>query len=247
MKGFILRDSVLPVYIQLKNILKSEIQAGLYDVTLPSERKLAEKYHVNIHTLRKALAELEREGMIIKRRGQVTAVVLKEATFRDYASELLSFTEEMQRRGLKPWSRVLQFERILPDLEVQRMLSLNPGEEVVVLKRVRYGNDKPFNLGISFLPYKLVPDIFSFDFSQESLHYVLRSHYGIDLVMAEELFEPVMPTLEEVELLNLPPMMPLMLMKGVIYSSKGIPVEYFSLKFRGDEARFSVRVFRNSY
>lgn len=246
MKGLISRDSALPVYIQLKNVLKSEIQAGLYDLNLPSERKLAEKYHVNVHTLRRALAELEREGVIIKRKGRVTAIVLKDASFRDYARELLSFTEEMQRRGLKPSSRVLRFEKILPKPEVQRALLLSPEEEVVVLERIRYGDDKPFNLGISFLPYKLVPDIFSLDFNRESLHYVLRSHYGIDLVMAEETFEPVMPTPEEVELLNLPSVMPLLLMKGVIYSRDGIPVEYFSLKFRGDEAKFSVRVLRSS-
>ena len=246
MRSFILRDSALPIYVQLKNILKREIEAGLYDLTLPSERKLAEKYHVNIHTVRRALAELEKEGIVIKRKGRVTAIVLKEASFRDYARELLSFTEEMQRRGLKPSSRVLQFEKVLPGPEVQQALSLEPGEEVVVLERVRYGNGKPFNLGTSFLPYRLVPDIFSFDFNKESLHYVLRARYGIDLVMAEETFEPVMPTPEEARLLELPPLMPLLLMKGVIYSGGGIAVEYFSLKFRGDEARFSVRVLRSS-
>ena len=244
MEGFIDRDGVLPVYIQLKNLLKKEIEEGLYDLTLPSERKLAEKHHVNVHTLRKALVELEREGVIIKRKGQVTAIVLKEASFRDYAKELLSFTEEMERRNLKPSSKVLRFEKILPEEEVAKALSLNPQEEVVVLERVRYGNNKPFNFGISFLPYKLVPGIFSVDFSQESLHRILRSRYGIDLVMAEETFEPAMPTPEDVALLNLPPNTPLMLMRGVIYSSNGIPVEYFSLKFRGDEARFSVRVLR---
>ncbi|MCX7668361.1 MAG: GntR family transcriptional regulator, partial [Atribacterota bacterium] len=225
MRKLISRDGVIPIYIQIKNILKEEIQNGVYNLTLPPERTLAEKYHVNVHTLRKALAELEKEGVIMKRKGQVTAVVLKEATFRDYARELISFTEEMHRRGLQPSSRVLRFEKILPNMEVQQALALKPEEEVVVLERIRYGNEKPFNLGVSFLPYKLVPDIFSFDFDRESLHYVLRSFYGIDLVMAEETFEPVMPTPEEARLLDLPPMMPLLLMKGVIYSRDGIPVE----------------------
>lgn len=246
MTSFISRDSALPIYLQLKNILKNDIQRGLYNFTLPSERRLAEKYHVNVHTVRRALEELEKEGVIIKRKGQVTAIVLKEASFGDYARELLSFTEEMQRRGLKPSSKVLRFEKSAPEPEVQRALSLSPGEEVVILERIRYGDGRPFNLGTSFLPYKLVPDIFSFDFSRESLHHVLRSHYGIDLVMAEETFEPVMPTPEEIQLLELPPSMPLLLMKGVIYSRDGIPVEYFTLKFRGDEARFSVRVLRRS-
>ncbi len=244
MEEVISRSSPLPIYIQLKTILKKEIQAGLYDLTLPSERSLAEKYHVNVHTVRKALAELEKEGVIIKRKGQVTAVVLKEAIFGDYTRELISFTEEMQRRGLQPSSRVLRFEKVSPEPEIRRALALKPEEEVVVLERIRYGNGKPFGVGTSFLPYKLVPNIFFIDFNQESLHNVLRSRYGIDLVMAEETFEPVMPTPEEIQLLNLPPMMPLLLMRGVIYSSDGIPVEYFSLKFRGDEAKFSVRVLR---
>jgi len=40
--------------------------------------------------------------------------------------------------------------------------------------------------------------------------------------------------------------MPLLLMEGITYTADGIPVEYFLLKFRGDKARFSVRVFRRS-
>gem|GEM_PF-2642464 len=41
----------MPVYIQLKNLLKKEIEEGLYDLTLPSERKLAEKHHVVVYSI----------------------------------------------------------------------------------------------------------------------------------------------------------------------------------------------------
>ncbi|MBC7217991.1 MAG: GntR family transcriptional regulator [Candidatus Caldatribacterium sp.] len=246
MQEFVSRNVPLPAYAQLKNILKARVESGFYGPTLPSEAELARQYHVSKHTVRRALLELEKEGTIIKRRGKVAVTVKGENFFREYARELLSFTEEMRRKGLVPSSKVLRFEKILPDSEVCKMLNLKEGEEVVVLERVRYGSGEPFNIGTSFLPYKMVPDIFSFDFGEESLHHVLRTYYGIELVMADESFEPAMPTPAEAQLLHIPRSMPILLMKGVIYSIEGTPVEYFHLKFRGDKARFSVRVFRKS-
>jgi GntR family transcriptional regulator len=246
MREFVSRNTPLPAYAQLKDILKAKIESGLYGPTLPPEAELAKQYRVSKHTVRRALLELEREGVIIKRRGRVAVTVKSENFFREYARELLSFTEEMQRKGLIPSSKVLRFEKTLPDSEIRKMLSLEEGEEVVILERVRYGNGEPFNIGISFLPCRIVPGIFSFDFSRESLHRILRTHYGIELFMADESFEPAMPTPMEAQLLHIPQSVPILLMKGVIYSTEGIPVEYFHLKFRGDKARFSVRVFRKS-
>lgn len=244
MQEFVSRNIPLPAYAQLKNILKAKVESGFYGSTLPSETELAKQYHVSKHTVRRALLELEKEGMIIKRRGRVAVTVKGENFFREYARELLSFTEEMQRKGLISSSKVLRFEKALPDSEVCKMLNLEEGEEVVILERVRYGSGEPFNIGTSFLPHRMVPGIFSFDFSQESLHRILRTHYGIELVMADESFEPAMPTPTEAQLLHISQSVPILLMKGVIYSIEGIPVEYFHLKFRGDKARFSVRVFR---
>jgi len=244
---FVSKTSPVPCYLQLKEILKQQIEEHLISSSFPSERELAEKYHLSRPTVRQALQELVKEGLIIKRRGQISTVVPPSHMMRDYAQELISFSEEMKRKGFIPSSKVLRFETIPASHEIAEKLKIKEGEDTVLLERVRYGDGEPFNLGISYLPLKLCPGIFKFDFNQQpSLHSILKSCYGLDLVMSQESFEPVMPSKKEAKLLNITTNTPILLMEGITYASNGTPVEYFLLKFRGDKARFSVRVFRCS-
>jgi GntR family transcriptional regulator len=244
---FVSKSSPIPCYLQLKEILKQQIEERLFEVSFPSERELAEKYHLSRPTVRQALQELVKEGLILKRRGQISTVVPAIQMVRDYAQELISFSVEMKRKGYEPSSKVLRFETISAPIEIAEKLKINEGEDTIVLERVRYGDGEPFNLGISYLPLKLCPDILEIDFNQQSsLHSILKSRYGLDLVMSQESFEPMMPSKKEAQLLNITTRMPLLLMEGITYTADGIPVEYFLLKFRGDKARFSVRVFRRS-
>ena len=234
----------LPYYLQLKNVLMDEIKSGKMVGTIPSERELSEQFHLNRATVRHCLNELVKEGIILKRKGQPTVIIPPHHMERDYASELISFTEEMLKKGLTPSSKVLRFEKLPADKDMAGKLNIKVGDEIVVLERIRYGNQKPFNLGISYLPFSICPTIFQYNFNHESLHLVLKSAYGIDLVMSHESFEPSLPTKEEAELLQIPLCSPILLMEGITYASDGRPVEYFILKFRGDKAKFNVKVFR---
>ena len=239
--------SPIPCYLQLKEILKHQISTGSITPTLPPERELAEKYHLSRPTVRQALNELVKEALIIKRRGQISTVVKASPMVRDYAQELISFSEEMHRKGYTPTSRVLRFEIAPAPPEIAEKLNIGVGEDVVLLERIRFGDGEPFNLGISYVPHRLCPDILQVDFNQEpSLHSILKCRFGLDLVISQESFEPVMPTMEEARWLDIPTKMPLLLMEGVTFAADGTPVEYFLLKFRQDKARFSVRVLKQS-
>ena len=239
------KTDFIPCYLQLKNILKEQIQSGVITGAIPSERELAERFHLNRATIRHTLSELVKEGLILKRKGQSTVIVPFHHLERDYAHELISFTEEMHRKGLTPSSKVLCFKKIPANRNLSTKLNIPIGSEVVVLERIRYGNSQPFNLGISFLPFSLCPTIFEYDFNHESLHQVLKSAYGLDLVMSHESFEPVLPTEEEAKILEIPVCSPLLLMEGITFAADGRLVEYFQLKFRGDKAKFTVKVFKN--
>ena len=234
----------LPYYLQLKNILINEIRSGVLKETIPSERELAEKYHLNRVTVRHTLDELAKEGLILKRKGQPTVIIPSLHMERDYANELISFSEEMERKGLLPSSKVLLFEKRHADKNISEKLNIPKGEEIVVLERVRYGNGESFNLGISYLPLSFCPSIFDYDFNRESLHHVLRSAFGINLVMSYESFEPALPTEREARLLEIPVCSAILSMEGITYSSDGRIVEYFVLKFRGDKAKITVKVFK---
>ena len=64
--AWILDDS-RPIYLQIVDLIKTEIIAGVYRPgdKLPSVRDLAMEASVNPNTMQKALAELEKEGLVM--------------------------------------------------------------------------------------------------------------------------------------------------------------------------------------
>ena len=68
------KNHPLPIYIQLKNIIERQIDEGIFqpNQTIPSERKLSEKYEISRMTTRQAINELVKEGKLYRERGRGT-------------------------------------------------------------------------------------------------------------------------------------------------------------------------------
>ena len=175
-------DSPVPLYVQIKDYIRLNIQNGIYAVNerIPSERQLAEQFGVNRLTVSKALSELTQEGLIYSSVGKGTYV--SPAKINQTLQSLTSFTEEMSSRGKTASSRVL-YSGIEPaSTEVAKALSILPGVEVVVLHRLRVADALPIALEKSHIINALCPDILEkHDFSRKSLYQVLRSEYHLRL------------------------------------------------------------------
>src|ERR1700722_12411594 len=94
-----------PAYRRIQQALRNRIEAKELQAgdAVPSERDLARTYEVSLMTARHALAGLEREGLVDRRRGVGTFV----ATPKIHFNRLASFTEQMASRGLPARSRIL--------------------------------------------------------------------------------------------------------------------------------------------
>src|SRR5436309_10426913 len=106
------RSNPLPLYYQLKEVLKEQIHAGHLapHTSIPSEPELVNSYHVSRATVRQALAELVHEGLLYRQHGKGTFVC--EPRVQQTVSELSSFTEETQRRGKRPGGLLLVSELV---------------------------------------------------------------------------------------------------------------------------------------
>ena len=91
-------DSDTPAYRRIQYALRKRIEDGELQPgdPVPSERELARNHEVSLMTARHALAELEHEGLVDRRRGAGTFVALPKIHF----NRLASFTEQMASRGL---------------------------------------------------------------------------------------------------------------------------------------------------
>src|SRR5215468_5864070 len=105
-----------PVYKRIQDSIRRRIEASelLPGDPVSSERELARLHKVSLMTARHALAGLEREGIVERRRGAGTFVAAPKIHF----NKLRSYTEHMSSRGLTPRSRVLVAKIIDHDAEV---------------------------------------------------------------------------------------------------------------------------------
>ena len=143
------RSNGLPAYQRIQGSLRKRIDSGDLRTgdAVPSERDLAKIHQVSLMTARHALASLEREGVVERRRGIGTFVSAPKIHF----NKLMSYTEQMASRSMTAVSKVL-FAKIIDDeQEANARLSLSPKSGVIKLERLRHAAGEPFALETCYL------------------------------------------------------------------------------------------------
>jgi GntR family transcriptional regulator len=238
MARFQLERGPIPLHHQVFRDLKSALDAYEWrpGERMPTERELAERYGCSLITVRHALSELVREGRIERTRGRGT-FVLQPRIDRDIAGAM-SFSDEMQRRGLDPATRIVT-ARIEPAGEsVAGSLGVPADAPVVYLERVRLGSGEPLLLEQARLPSERFPGLLAFDLERRSLYDILSERYSTRIVRAREAVEPVVLKRREAELLDLPTRSLALQIDGVAYAADGSAVETARSFVRGDRTRY---------
>jgi len=149
------RDSS-PLYLQLARKLGLAIREGRFqaDEALPSERVLSEAVDVSRVTARKAIDQLEEQGLIVRRRGSGNYIAPR---IEQPLSRLTSFSEELHQRGYTPSSRWLKRGVTAAVPDEQLSLGLSPGARVARLERLRLADDVVMAYEVSVLPENALP------------------------------------------------------------------------------------------
>ncbi len=230
----------IPFYHQVYLDLRGMIDDGRWPAGhhVPPERELARQYGVSLITVRRALDELAREQRIERTRGRGT-FVLAPRIDRDL-DEPLSFSEEMQTRGLDPATRLVGSRAEVASERVAAALEIPPGAPTIFVERLRMADSDPLLLEQVHLPAARYPGLLAADLESGSLYSLLNDLYGTRVARARETFEPVLVRAREAKLLGLKPRMPALLVEGVAFSDEGIPVEFSRTFVRGDRTRYYV-------
>src|SRR5260370_30645371 len=103
----IYRNSPLPRYYQLKEIIRERIRSGEWKPgeLIPSERELSEKYGISRMTARQAITELVNEGLFYREQGKGTFVSQRKIT--QQLIHLTRFTRDIRARGQRPSPNML--------------------------------------------------------------------------------------------------------------------------------------------
>lgn len=235
--------SYIPLYKQIKNRILEDIKNQVYkpDSMIPSQKEFAEKYGVSRVTVRQAITDLTRSGILYSHKGKGTFVRKFPVHYRGF-NRLHGFSEDVRKTGQRPAAKLLQLDVVEADKELSESLRVEIGHPLVYLKRLRMAQNLPLTVENVYLNKERVGAI---DFRRElrddvSLYKLLREQAGITLRHAEEMISAVLADEDEANLLGVTVQDPILFIRRVTYEEDG-PVEYCENYMRSDVHGIMIR------
>jgi GntR family transcriptional regulator len=240
----VLDQGPTPLYHQLKNILKSRILSSQLkgNQRLPTEAELCIEYNVSRITVRQALSELMKDGLIYRDRGRGTFVTEGAELKRP---ELKGSIENLITAAKGTRTRVLSYKEVLPPPHLAKNLQVRKTEKVFRLELVRFTSKGPFGYSFIYFPYSLgkivSPDELNgtteiITFVEEKLKTKAhRANQAIDVGVADKVLA---------ENLSVKPKTPLLIIERDYYTRKGSVMFVAITYFRSDLYKYEIELTR---
>lgn len=144
-----------PVAVQVNQILRERIRLGAYPPggKLPSESELSQEFDVSRATIRTVLARLAAEGLILRKQGDGTYVNERIREVNTHLGGLWEFGRLIESSGYQPSINPLSITQRSSTEHEAHLLAIQPGDEVLALKRLFYADNKPVILASNTIPY----------------------------------------------------------------------------------------------
>jgi GntR family transcriptional regulator len=241
----IYRNSPLPRYYQLREIMRERILSGELKPgdLIPSERELSQKYGISRMTVRQALSDLVNEGLFFREQGKGTFVSQRKIT--QQLIHLTGFTEDIRARGQRPAAKVLSSEMFPADEATAEKLGINPGAPIFRLQRLRLADDEPLAIELSQISFKGCERLLEEDLEQNSLYRVLESKYGILIMEADQELESGLAGNKEAQLMNIPVGSSVLYTRRTTYTERNRPFEYAKAVYCGNKYTFYTHMKRD--
>jgi GntR family transcriptional regulator len=241
-----LKAGPVPLYHQLKQVLQSDMEQGIYKPgeRLPSEPELVREYGVSRITVRQALDELEAEGRVVRRHGKGTYVA--EPRIEQELVRLTDFVEDMQQAGQNPSSRVLAFEHEPAGPAIAKALNISSGTEVVRVDRLRLANEHPIAYDTTWLPLRFGALLAGMDLTQETIYHILETRYAIPVSFGAFYISAAEAASQQAVSLEVAPGTALLVIKRISYTTQDEPVYIQERYYRPDRVQYRVTLQRYS-
>lgn len=233
-----------PLYAHIRDELRTMIVAGTYQPhqRLPSENDLIKSYGVSRITVRQALGELEKEGLLFKVPGK-GMFASKPKPFQSLV-RLQGFGEAMSQQGHETYNRLISCEVLPASADVALRLGLIEGSLVTELRRVRHLNREPISLDITYVSTSIGERLVKEDLATRDLYLIQENDYGISLGFADLAIDAVLTDTETAEALQIAEDSPILRVERLTYTKDGMPLNFEYLFCRSDNFQFRMRITR---
>ena len=233
-----------PFYRWLEETLREDIAQGVYKPgdALPTEHELMRRYALSCTTVRRAVHDLAREGLIYRQAGKGTFV--RRAKLEENLMRLTSFAEEMRSRQITPQFKLIRAEMVRAPAEIVHALNLSSGADAFLLERVQIADREPIALARGYWIPVIGEQLAQQDLGQISLYEVIENSFMIPLVEAEESIGSQIANTDVARKLKIAPRAPLLVRRRVTYTSQMRPVEHTTTFYRADRYEYKVHLMR---
>jgi GntR family transcriptional regulator len=231
-----------PLYRQIKGLITRELQAGAWKPgeAIPSELDLASRFKVSQGTVRKAIDELAKEHLLVRRQGKGTFV----ATHAE---------QQVQFRFLKlkpdqpatvsqgPAERhIIDCQRLRAPADVARALSLRTSDMVYRVRRVLSFDGVPTIFEDIWLPGATFKGLTAERLSKDTrpMYALFESDFGIRMVRAQERLRAILPSKDVCGFLKVSTNTPLLQVERMSLTYNDSPMEWRIGVYRTDNRHY---------
>lgn len=178
------RNTVIyEAYTELREmILSGMLEQG---ERLPSETELAQEMGISRSSLREAIGNLEREGLLVKKQGIGTFVTSLTPIIRGGIERLTGVMDFVKANGYEAQSRLISFNASVADPALASLLNLPPGSIVYNLTTIKLASEVPVALCVDSIPESVFKNPVKPENLQYSLFEGLKKDHDIEIFYAE--------------------------------------------------------------
>jgi len=236
------RSSAIPLYFQVAQHLRAEIQAGriMLGQKLPSERDLMLQFSVSRNTVRQAVDLMVQEGLVYQDHGRGNYTIGTGLNIQYRIDTFVEHNEFLRRVGSVPRVEHIDTRQAPADETVAKMLHLKSGEEVVCFAKMFYANNSPAILTYDYVPLRWLPEDYDRSGSGQTFFRLLEDLNNKPVKFTLSDIVPVVASEIVARYLCLPPGSPVLLLQETFLDpSKNVPL-CFSLNYYHPDIHFRI-------
>ena len=230
------RTSGVSAWKQIADSISRSIESGEFDHTgrVPPETVLAERFGVNRHTVRNALAALVEEGLLSRVQGRGTMIekrekmvfpITRRTRFAEgIGSQAGQITREVIRSDVRPATK-----------EIAAQLKIAEGADLVTVLTIGFADRQPVSLATFYFPAARLPRMAELIRGHQSVTRALKEHGVEDYVRVSTEVTGRLASTEEAAHLKLSGNSVVLEVVSVNADLQGVPIQYSRTMFAGDK------------
>jgi GntR family transcriptional regulator len=234
----------LPKYAVIQQWLGGQIAAGVFarGQQLPSEHDLMARFDCSRVTVRQALDNLRRSGMIASQRGK--GYFVSRLTAVQDLQRLQSFGEIMAPLGVETFSDVLDIDEREASGDVAEALKISTGTRVTRIERLRIAGSTVVSLDVSFFPIDVGNRLTKLDLKNQDIFVLLESQLETELAFADLTIDIAPASEHQAKLLGVKPKDQVLRIHRLTHDTSGRGIDYERIYARLDAMKFHARLGR---